>query len=89
MSTRVLVTTALAAVTIGAALLPGAAGERTVAQQPWDPGCWGPFAWGSYDCDWSSTTGGTSGPSSGGPWDPSVTGPGQFNRAGTGSGSTS
>ncbi|MEH3143423.1 MAG: hypothetical protein PGN37_25380 [Mycobacterium kyogaense] len=85
MSARVLITAALAALTIGAALSTASATEHAVAQQPWDPGCWGPFAWGANGCDWSPT----SGPSSSGPWDPSVTGPGQFNRAGTGSGSTS
>ncbi len=53
------------------------------AQQPWDPGCWGPFSWDSGDCDWSPGMGGSSG---NGPWDPSVTGPGQFNRGDMGPG---
>lgn len=82
---RAVVAASAVGVAVGVALLPAFVVTTTVAQQPWDPGCWGPFAWGSNDCDWSPT----SGPSSGGPWDPSVTGPGQFNRAGTGSGSTS
>lgn len=80
-----LMTAGLVAATAAAALLPVSAPATSIAQEPWDPGCWGPFAWGSNDCDWSPTTG----PNSGGPWDPSVTGPGQFNRAGTGSGSAS
>ncbi|KGI67681.1 hypothetical protein MJO55_09715 [Mycolicibacterium rufum] len=87
MGQRVLLTALAAAATaLGAALLPAADPASVTAQQPWDPGCWGPFAWGSGDCDWSPSMGGST---TNGPWDPSVTGPGQFNRAGTGSGSNS
>ncbi|KRE32034.1 hypothetical protein ASG82_03525 [Mycobacterium sp. Soil538] len=84
MNKRVLITASAAVVTaVGAALLPVSAPQIVTAQQPWDPGCWGPFSWNSGECDWSP---GMSGSTTNGPWDPSVTGPGQFNRGGMGPG---
>ncbi|ORA47897.1 hypothetical protein BST22_19305 [Mycolicibacterium chubuense] len=84
MSKRALITAWAVAVTaVGAALLPVSAPQTFTAQQPWDPGCWGPFSWNSGECDWSP---GMSGSTTNGPWDPSVTGPGQFNRGGMGPG---
>jgi hypothetical protein len=85
MSTRLLIIALAAAATaVGVALSPTPAPESLLAQQPWDPGCWGPFSWGSMDCDWAPGMGGST--TMNGPWDPSVTGPGQFNRGGMGPG---
>jgi Spy/CpxP family protein refolding chaperone len=66
---------AAAASVLGAAPPATAAPAGYAAQQPWDPGCWGPFSWDMRGCDWSPMSDWND------QWPSPQSGPGQFNRA--------